>query len=101
MDITSSGSKGTITLSLAYICNLSLLTSIFPSDWKQAKVTPIFKDGDKFDVGNYRPISVLSIIFKILERAVHDQLYSFLTTNSILHPHSLDSEVATLQIRYC
>ena len=76
----------TICKSLAYICNLSLLTSTFPSDWKQAKVTPIFKDGDKSDVGNYRPISNLSMISKILERAVHDQLHSFLTTNSILHP---------------
>ena len=76
----------TICKPLAYKCNLSLLTSTFPFDWKQAKVTLIFKDGDKTDVGNYRPISVLSIVSKILERAVHDQLYSFLTTNSILHP---------------
>ena len=76
----------TICKPLAYICNLSLLTSTFPSEWKQAKVTPIFKNGDKSDVGNYRPISVLSIVSKILERAVHDQLYTYLTSNSILHP---------------
>ena len=63
--------------SLAYICNLSLLTAKFPSEWKLAKVTPIYKDGSKFDVGNYRPISVLNIISKIIERAVHDQLYDF------------------------
>ena len=61
--------------SLAYLCNLSLCrppTSVFSSDWKCAKVTPIFKDGDKADVSNYRPISVLCIISKILELAVHD-----------------------------
>ena len=72
--------------SLAYICNLSLYTSIFPSDWKLAKVTPIYKEGDKSDVSNYRPISVLCIISKILERAVHDQLYSYLSKQGILHP---------------
>ena len=61
--------------SLAYICNLSLLTSTFPSKWKQAKVTPIFKAGDKDDVNNYRPISVLPIVSKVIERSVHNQLY--------------------------
>ena len=64
---------------LAYICNLSLFTSHFPSKWKVAKVTPIYKDGDKSDVSNYRPISVLPILSKILERVVHDQLYDYLT----------------------
>ncbi len=71
--------------SLAYICNLSLQTSVFPNEWKQAKVTPIYKDGDKCDVSNYRPISVLPIISKIIERAVHNQLYRFLTENNILN----------------
>lgn len=70
--------------SLAYLCNLSLSTSIFPSDWKNAKVTPIFKSGDACNVENYRPISVLSVVSKILERCVHNQLYSFLTSHDIL-----------------
>ncbi len=73
--------------SLAYICNLSLCTSVFPSDWKQAKVTPVFKEGDKSDVSNYRPISVLSIVSKILERAVHNQLYTYLTNCNILNQY--------------
>ncbi len=71
--------------SLAYICNLSLLTSTFPSKWKVAKVTPIFKAGDKDDVNNYRPISVLPVISKIIERNVHNQLYDFFTTNNLLN----------------
>ena len=70
--------------SLSYICNLSLCTSKFPADWKKAKVTPIFKAGDKTEVGNYRPISVLPIVSKIIERAVHNQLYSYLTSNGLL-----------------
>ena len=52
-------------------------TSIFPDDWKKAKVTPIFKAGDRSEVGNYRPISILPIVSKIMERAVHDQLYVY------------------------
>ena len=58
------------------ICNLSLGESTSPDEWKKAKVTPIFKAGDKTDVGNHRPISVLPIISKIIERAIQDQLYA-------------------------
>ena len=75
-----------ICKSLAYICNLSLHTSCFPNDWKLAKINPIHKDGDKYDVNNYRPISVLPVLSKIIERAVHDQLYHFLTKNGVLNP---------------
>ena len=75
-----------ICKSLAYICNLSLHTSCFPNDWKLAKITPIHKDGDKYDVNNYRPISVLPVLSKIIERAIHDQLYHFLTKNGVLNP---------------
>ena len=69
---------------LAHICNLSLSGYTFPDEWKKAKVTPIFKSGDKSDVGNYRPISVLPIVSKIIERAVHDQLYAYLTNADLL-----------------
>jgi hypothetical protein len=51
----------TIYESLLYIFNLVLVTGIFPEDLKQSRVTPIFKDGDKSECGNYRPISVISI----------------------------------------
>jgi len=71
---------------LAYICNLSIITSTFPSMWKKAKVTPIYKDGNRDEVSNYRPISVLPILSKILERAVHNQLYDYLVCNNILSP---------------
>ena len=73
-----------ICKSLSFICNLSLATSVFPSEWKKAKVVPIFKAGNKCSVENYRPISILSIISKIIERAVHDQIYSFMVDNDFL-----------------
>ena len=53
-----------------------------PQEWKEAKVTPIFKSGEKDDVNNYRPISVLPLISKIMERAIQVQL-----VNSVLSEH--------------
>ena len=63
------------------------LTGIFPDDWKLAKVTPIFKQGDRSDMDNYRPISVISAIAKVFERIVYNQLSSYLSENNILSQH--------------
>ena len=73
-----------VSSSLAHICILSLNNSKFPDDWKKAKVTPFFKSGDKSNVSNYRPISVLPIISKVIERTVHNQLYAYLCRRNIL-----------------
>ena len=70
--------------SVAYIFNLSLKTGSVPSDFKCAKVSPIFKKGSKLDIGNYRPISVLPVLSKVLEKLVHQQIYAFLSNNNIL-----------------
>lgn len=69
---------------LAHICNLSLQKGIVPDEWKEARVTPIHKGGDQDDLNNFRPISVLPIISKVIERFVHDELYSYLQCNNIL-----------------
>ena len=76
-----------IVESLTYILNLSLSTGIFPKVWKQAKVTPLHKSGALNDTNNYRPISILSVVSKILERAVHNHLYSYVSQNSVLNVH--------------
>ena len=60
--------------SLAILFNTSIETSIFPDAWKLARVTPIFKDGDKDDKSNYRPISVLPAISRLFEKLITDQL---------------------------
>ena len=73
-----------IAAPLAHIINLSLNTSTVPSLWKSAKVNPVFKSGNPDLVENYRPISILPILSKLLERTVHDQLYSFLENNKLL-----------------
>ena len=71
--------------SLTGIFNQSLLTGIFPSDWKLAKVSPIFKNGSKSDLNNYRPISVIPAVAKIFEKVVYDQLYHYLNENDLLN----------------
>lgn len=69
---------------IAYIINLSLIQSEIPLVWKKAKVTPVFKTGDASNPDNYRPISVLPILSKILERTVHTQLSDFLENENLL-----------------
>jgi len=53
---------------LVYISNLSFRTGCVPDSLKIAKVIPIFKKGDKSNPSNYRPISLLSIFHKLLEK---------------------------------
>ncbi|CAB4036376.1 RNA-directed DNA polymerase from transposon X-element, partial [Paramuricea clavata] len=69
---------------LANIFNLSLQTAIFPDEWKIANVSPVFKEGNKTDCGNYRPISVISVVAKLFEGLVYNQLRTFIADNSIL-----------------
>ena len=70
---------------VAHIINSSLKSAVVPLEWKQARVTPLFKSVDSFEMSNYRPISVLPVMGKILERIVHDQLYNYLNANNMLH----------------
>ena len=63
-----------ITPSLTALFNLSPQMRNVPSLWKTAKVIPLFKKGDKQDVSNYRPISILPTMSKIVEKAVHSHL---------------------------
>ena len=58
-----------------------------PTTWKQSSITPIHKGGSHDDPSNYRPISVVPILAKILEKIVSNQLSSYLEENQLLHPH--------------
>jgi len=69
---------------LCYIINLSLSSSTVPTFWKQAKVVPIHKSGDSDNPANYRPISILPVLSKILEKAVYSQLINYLENNQLL-----------------
>ena len=66
------------------IINLSFKTGVFPDIWKVAKVIPLHKGGSTDDLNNFRPISLLSIFDKIIEKIMHSRLYAFLEENEIL-----------------
>ena len=72
---------------IAQLCNLSISTSTFPDDCKTAKLVPIYKKGCKTDPKNYRPISLLPLISKVIEKVIHDQTQSFLDENNILYDY--------------
>lgn len=73
-----------ICIPMCDIFNQSLNLGIFPDEWKCARVTPLFKQGERSDVNNYRPISVISVVAKVFERIVYDQLYAYLTEHDII-----------------
>ena len=76
-----------ISDSLCTIFNTSLNTGIFPSDWKTSKVTPLHKGNAFNDPCNYRPISVISVISKVFEKIVYNQINDYLTTNNLLNQY--------------
>ena len=69
------------------LCNLSISQGVFPSARKVAKLKPFFKTGKKTDLSNYRPISLLPSISKIIERVIHDQTNVFLSDEDILYKY--------------
>lgn len=69
---------------LTVIINTSIVTGKVPIKWKHAIVSPLYKSGDQNDPSNYRPISLLCIMSKVLEKVVADQLYEYLSINRLL-----------------
>ena len=63
---------------------LSITSGEVPDGMKIARVKPLYKKNSPLDVGNYRPVSILSIVSKILERSVHLQLSNVLSENNLL-----------------
>ena len=74
-----------IVFPLCHIINCSFVTGIFPNILKVAKVLPLHKGGSTEDLNNYRPISLLSIFDKIIEKIMHKRLYAFLESNKVLY----------------
>ena len=74
-----------ITIAIAHIINLSIDQGIFPYRFKKALVNPIFKNGNKEDPHNYRPISILPTLSKIFERHIALQMHTYFNKTNILH----------------
>ena len=82
---------------LTCIINTSIATGIFPAPWKHSIVVPIFKSGNANEPCNYRPISLLPILSKVIEKVVSSQLTQHLETNNLLSKtqHGFRSNLST------
>ena len=74
----------TVIKPLTYICNLSLTTGDFPERCKPAILRPIYKKGDHNEINNYRTISLLPTISKILEKVILNRLSQHFESNNLL-----------------
>ena len=72
---------------ITHIINLSIKQSKFPVQFKKAKVIPLHKSGDRLSPQNYRPVAILPIWSKILERAIFVQMIDYFESNNLLHPN--------------
>ena len=79
-----------IAVPLSILCNLSFSEGVFPNCMKNAKVIPLFKTGSKTELSNYRPISLLSCLSKVVEKLIYSRLINYLNKNSILHHNQYD-----------
>ena len=66
-----------------YIINDCLIQSDIPDSWKHSIVYPVFKSGNPPDPANFRPIFLVPVIRKVIERIVHQQLYTYLSPNHL------------------
>ena len=69
---------------LVFMFNLSFSKGLFPDSWKRATIIPLYKGGVKTEVSNYRPVSLLPLPGKLIEKIVHAQLSNFLEINNVL-----------------
>ena len=79
--------KDIIVPAVCHIVNLSIEQKKFPTKWKIAKVVPLYKGkGSKFDSKNFRPVAILPILSKVLERAMFLQIVKYMDSNNYFNP---------------
>lgn len=87
-----------------HISNISFQTGIFPDEMKIAKIIPLYKSGDKSKFNNYRPVSLLPQLSKVLEKAFEKRLVQFLDSHKVLNEYQFgfrkarSTEMALLQL---
>ena len=86
-----------ISMPLARVFNLSLKEGVVPFEWKEANIIPLFKKGSRNKSENYRPVSLTSVICKLLERLIKDHMVDFLVKHKLLN----SSQHRFLKARSC
>ena len=78
-----------VTPSITHIINLSIRSSKFPRIWKHSKVIPLLKPGaaDQLSAKSYRPVALLPVVSKVLERVVFLQIVEYMESNRLFHPN--------------
>ncbi len=82
---------------LATVFNLSLDEGAVPLEWKEANIIPLFKKGSRNKSNNYRPVSLTSVICKLLGRLIKDHMVDFLVKHNLINP----SQHGFLKARSC
>ena len=86
-----------ISTPLAHVFNMSLQEGIVPLEWKEANIVPLFKEGPRNKSVNYRPVSLTSVICKLLETIIRDHMMDFLVKHKLINP----SQHGFLKARSC
>ena len=72
---------------LTHIINLSITSEEFPTYWKKSKIIPLHKKEDLLNPKNYRPVAIVPIFSKVLERVIFNQIMQYMCENNLLHPN--------------
>ena len=86
-----------ISIPLTRVFNLSLKEGVVPVEWKEANIIPLFKKGSRNKSENYRPVSLTSVICKLLQRLNQYRMVDFLVRHKLLNP----SQHGFLKARLC
>ena len=86
-----------LALPIHHLFTTSLRSGNLLSEWKTHKIIPVFKSGDKTSVANYRPISLLCVISKVLERLVYDKVINTIAPSITPHQFGFQSNASTQQ----
>ena len=86
-----------ISKPLAHVFNMSLQEGIVPLEWKEANIIPLFKKGSRNKSVNYRPVSLTSVICKLLETIIRDHMMDFLVKHKLINT----SQHGFLKARSC
>ena len=88
----------TISKPFALIANSSVSFGVFPDKLKFSKVTPVHKGKSKSELENYRPISILPIFSKILEKLMNVRMVKFLDQSKLIFEHQYGFQEKSLQV---